>query len=100
MIIGSDEKEWTSGYEKVLTGLRKLAEGFRENGAKVVQTEPKVLVDGKIAWFNDQLTVEVNNAQVRMRSTGVIAKEGENWKIAQMHFSIGIPNKDTAFGDM
>ena len=96
IIIGSDELEWITGHEKVISSLKKLAETLK--GAKITEYNPNVYAEGKTAWFNDRLTVDVNNHQIHMRATGVVVKEEESWKIAQMHFSIGIPNENTAFG--
>jgi len=45
--------------------------------------------DGKIAWFDEML--DTPNLGV-CRGSGVLAREGRTWKIAQYNLSIPIPN--------
>lgn len=96
--IGTDESEWITGYENFMTSLKKQAEVIPD--AKVTNSNPNAYVEGSVAWFNDKVTLAVNNDKVNMRVTGVLHKEGDNWKLVQGHFSIGMPNADTAFGDV
>lgn len=45
--------------------------------------------DGKVAWFDEVL----NNADLGLcRSSGILVKTAEGWKIAQYNLSVPIPN--------
>lgn len=98
--IGSDEGEWWEGKETFLKMLEKQAEYGNETGMAVTESNPRVYKEGDIGWWNDQITISVNKDSVKMRTTGVLHKEEGEWKIIQIHFSIGIPNAETAFGDI
>ena len=73
LTIGTDESEWVKGYVKFMTGVKKQAEVILD--AKVVKSDPQVYVEGTVAWFNDKVTLTVNNGEVKIRATGVLHKE-------------------------
>jgi hypothetical protein len=45
--------------------------------------------DGKVAWFDEILD---NDRFGVTRSSGVVVQENQNWKIAQFHLTVPIPN--------
>lgn len=98
LVIGTDETEWITGFEKVVASMKKQVEVLPD--AKFVKFDPNVYVEGSVGWFNDNVIASVNNSDIKMRMTGVLHKEGEKWKIVQAHVSIGIPNAQTGFGDV
>jgi hypothetical protein len=63
--------------------------------------DPQAYYHGDVGWFADQIKfVLADGSETPMRLTGVLEKEAGEWKVVQWHFSIGVANVDTAFGDI
>jgi len=86
--IGTDATERWS-----LAEFRAFAEPYFEKGRgwTYVPTQRKIAIgpDGSTAWFDELLE---NASYGTTRGTGVLVRDGEEWKIAQYHLTIPVPN--------
>jgi len=89
IFFGTDAKErWTRDE------FRKYAKPFFDKG-KAWTFKPKnrhisVSKEGTVAWFDE--TLETSNLGPS-RGTGVLVFDGKDWKIAQYHLCVPIPNE-------
>lgn len=88
VFFGTDMKERWSKEE-----FRTFAKQFFDKGKgwtfKAMRRNVMLAKDGKTAWFDEVLdTKNLGPA----RGTGVAVLEGEEWKIAQYHLCVPIPN--------
>jgi ketosteroid isomerase-like protein len=89
VFFGTDAKErWTRDE------FRKYAKPFFDKG-KAWTFKPKnrhisISKEGTIAWFDE--TLETSNLGPS-RGTGVLVFDGKDWKIAQYHLCVPIPNE-------
>jgi metallo-beta-lactamase class B len=87
--IGTDATERWS-----LAEFRAFAEPYFEKGRgwTYVPTKREIVVgpDGSTAWFHELLE---NASYGTTRGTGVVVRDGSEWKIAQYHLTIPVPNE-------
>ena len=95
VLIGTDEDEYLSGWSEVepsLIGQIAVIKDpvFTNRNLNIVMGD-----DGKMASYtqvvdftfdSDGQTVEITN----VRSSGVVKKYDGKWKIAQIHWSVGV----------
>ena len=95
LVIGTDPDEWWLGYTAILE-MAKSGDGGLE--VSTIESDPQAYAEGTVGWFADNFEWKLpNGAAIAARLTGVCHKEDGDWKIVQMHVSIGIPNEE-AFG--
>lgn len=86
--IGTDATERWS-----LTEFRAFAEPYFEKGRgwTYVPTQREIVIGpgGSTAWFHELLE---NASYGTTRGTGVLVRDGAEWKIAQYHLTIPVPN--------
>ena len=58
---------------------------------------PKAFTEGTVGWAADRPTFVVGGKEIPLRLTLVLHREGGEWKVVQLHSSIGVPNEE-AFG--
>jgi ketosteroid isomerase-like protein len=89
MVLGTDAPErWTVEELRALMGPWFE----RETGWMTSATAQHVIVDegGRLAWFDEVLESE---AYGTMRSSGVLRREGDAWKIVQYNTVFLVPNE-------
>ncbi len=87
IFIGTDAGErWN------VDQFRSFAEPYfsRGQGWTYRPVSRNVYVNGQTAWFDEILE---NDSYGITRGTGVLVREGEEWRIAQYHLTIPIPNE-------
>ena len=87
--IGTDAKEtWT------IKEFKEFAEPYFSKGKGWTYTANNRHIyfskNGDVAWFDELLW---NEKYGECRGTGVLVLEGKQWKIAQYHLTIPIPNE-------
>lgn len=96
LTIGTDPSEWWEGYNEVTriyrTQLKELSEDLQ-----IAPGKPKAFTEGTVGWAADRPTFVVGGKQIPFRLTLVFHREDGEWKIVQMHASIGVANEE-AFG--
>jgi len=93
VIYGTDLVERWIGYEAffgpVLEQVKALVDPVYTWG----ENEPRINAQGDIGWASGDLSIafEMNGIpqEVSMRSTYLLSRQGEEWKIVQAHFSVG-----------
>ncbi len=95
VLIGTDEDEYLSGWSEIEPSLIGQIAVIKD---PVFQTRNLNIVmgdDGKMASYTQVVdftfdsggqAVEITN----VRSSGVVKKNGGKWKIAQIHWSVGV----------
>jgi len=97
LVIGTDPQEWWTGRDIVVPAFRGQVEAMG-GGFPVQAGDPVAYTHGDVGWFADRPTMTgPDGSSVAFRLTGVTVRDGGDWKVAQMHFSMGVPNEE-AFG--
>jgi SnoaL-like domain len=96
LVIGSDPQEWWQGRDTVLRAFRGQTEAMG-GGFPVQAGNPVAYSQGEVGWIADQGTMGGPDGSMDFRLTVVVVRVGGEWKVAQMHFSLGVPNEE-AFG--
>jgi hypothetical protein len=92
LVIGSDPDEWWDDYDTIAkvtsTQIEEMA------GVSIVDNDPQAYSEGTVGWVSDHPTFQFpDGTKVPFRTTLVFHQEGGEWKLAQMHHSIGVPNE-------
>ena len=97
LVIGTDPQEWWRGRETVLAAFRAQTEAM--GGGFPVQAGDVVAYShNDVGWIADRPTMSgPDGSSMPFRLTVVALRDGGDWKVAQMHFSMGVPNEE-AFG--
>ncbi len=96
LTIGTDGKEWWHGPE---TLRRMITAQFGEMGPVIfTDCEPEAYAEGPVGWGADHPTMNfADGTKVPVRGTFVFQQEDGDWKVVQMHWSIGMAN-EASFG--
>ena len=89
--IGTDAGEWwTSG--QLVDAVAAAGSG---NDIRAAVDEMDVHVQGDMAWVEGRgRFTRADGAERPVRITGVLVREGGQWKLVQSHGSIAVPNAD------
>ena len=97
VLIGTAPDEWWNDYTGALAALRAQM-GAVGNAMRLVPGDVEAYQHGDVGWVSDQPKFVLGDKEVPCRYTAVYVRENGQWRIAQNHFSIGVPNED-AFGE-
>jgi hypothetical protein len=91
--IGTDDEEWWEGHDASAVAFRGQLEAM---GGFSYQTH---LVHGyalgDLGWFEVKGSVDIEGQPpLNVRMTGVLRREGDTWRMIQLHASTGTPNAD------
>jgi ketosteroid isomerase-like protein len=95
LAIGTDASEWAQGHEAIMRF-------FRDSGPDgslkltIPVHEVAAYADGDIGWGVARIAFEVEGGEVPVRMTTVLRREDGEWRLMQMHASIGVPNEQMA----
>jgi ketosteroid isomerase-like protein len=93
VMYGTDLVERWIGYASLIEPTRAMVRAFEDPVYTWGEGEPRVWVRGSVGWVCGDLTVRTRIAgqplTSTMRSTFVLVREVDGWKIAHAHFSIG-----------
>ena len=93
LAIGSDSAEWWEGRDRIADIWRTQLEEMA--GMKIRPTAPTGFEEGSVGWFADRpVMVLPDGTELGGRITGVVHREDDDWKIVQLHFSVGAANED------
>ena len=89
--IGTDAGEWWTSGQLV----DDVAAAGGGDDIRAVADDIDVHVQGDIAWVVGRgRFTRADGAERPVRITGVLVREGGQWKLVQSHASIGVPNAD------
>ncbi len=89
--IGTDPGEWWQGH--------RVADAWKEQlkamggSMPLVAGDPEAYADGAVGWAADRPTLQLQGGAVQVRLTAVFHREEGQWKLIQVHGSLGIPNE-------
>ncbi len=93
VIYGTDLVERWIGYDEFVGPVLKQVKILIDPVYTWGENEPRINVQGDIGWASGDLKIEFEMEdipqEVSMRSTYVLSRHGEEWKIQQAHFSVG-----------
>ena len=70
--------------------LREIA---ARGGLPVQGSSPQAFRSGAVGWVDDQAQwIRPDGRTIPFRLTAVFHHDGEEWRMVQAHFSIGVPN--------
>lgn len=94
LLIGTDPNEWWADYDTAMGAWKAQFEAMG-GGFPIKASDPQVYSEGSVGWFADRPTINMpNGTEIAMRLTGVMHKDGGEWKLVQSHASIGVPNEE------
>lgn len=89
--IGTDAEEWWTS-KQVADAVAAVAGG---DGVQAVADDIDIHVQGDVAWAEGRgRFTNASGGERPLRLTGVLIREDGQWKVAQSHASIGVPNAD------
>lgn len=94
-VVGSDPAEyWGLDPDDV---REKLAAQVEAIGGQMTfeLNSPEGLREGDVGWIADQITVRLPDGnEVPFRFTGVVHQEDGEWRLVQLHLSMGVSNEE------
>jgi ketosteroid isomerase-like protein len=92
-LVGTDPNEWLEG-EKVVEFLKEEVKAMG-GVVKVEMGETEAYEEGSVGWGLAKPTLIMpNGQQVSPRWSAVFHREDGEWKLVQLHASVGIPNEE------
>ena len=92
-MIGSDPTEWSTNRAQIVQAADMQGQASRSAGVQTVTSNPQAWAEGDLGWVIDQPRLRLpNGAEVQMRVTTIVHREGGTWKLVHQHASIGVPN--------
>ena len=93
--IGSDPEEWFEGG----AAIREVFSQAGGGGIKARVDEPKVGAQGDVGWYVGRgAFIAPDGTEHPFRASGVVRREGGEWKIFQSHTSFAVPNDEVFSG--
>ncbi len=89
--VGTDPEEWWNGAQ-VADAWKDQLEAMG-GSMPLVAGEPEAYAEGTVGWVADRPTLELQGGAVRVRLTAVFHQEEGEWKLVQVHGSLGVPNE-------
>jgi ketosteroid isomerase-like protein len=92
VVYGTDAAERWVGYGALVEPFRAQAAAF-SHAVYTWSDGPRVWVRGEAAWACGELRVRLmaggREVEATMRSTFVLSREADDWRIVHAHFSVG-----------
>jgi ketosteroid isomerase-like protein len=92
-LVGTDPHEWLEG-EKVAEFLKEEVKALG-GVVKVELGETEAYQEGSVGWGLARPTLVMpNGGQISPRWSAVFHQEDGEWKLVQLHASVGVPNEE------
>lgn len=92
VVIGTDRDEYWIGFDAFAGPFRQMAHAFTNAEYHWAVGEPLVELHGDVAWSTGRLIgafeTDGRLVQLHMRTTHVLRREAEGWRIVQGHYSV------------
>ena len=91
LVIGTDAAEWWRGGDQI---YEIWSAARRERGGLPVEgSQPQAFRSGDVGWLDDRALWRLPDGRtIPFRLTAVFHRDGQEWRLVQAHFSIGVPN--------
>ncbi len=90
--VGTDPDEWWQGAR--VSGAWKEQLEVMGGTMPLVAGDPEAYAEGTVGWVADRPTLELGGGAVPVRLTAVFHQEEGEWKLVQVHGSLGVPNEE------
>jgi adenylate cyclase len=89
LLVGSDDAEWWHAQDRAVWVAQ-----FEESGGFPFEwDEIEAWEEGSVGWAGARVTMLGREQVTNMRATWVLHLERGEWKVVQLHLSVGIPNE-------
>ena len=79
--------DWIATYEAMMAG--------EMTGTRLEGTDPRGWAEGSLGFGVDEAAfVLPDGRRLPTRLTGVLRKDGGEWKVVHLHFSVGVPDEE------
>jgi ketosteroid isomerase-like protein len=93
LAIGSDPQEWFLDYETIVAIFQAQVQAM--NGVQLQAGDLTAYCDGAVGWVADQPVLKLPDGRaIPLRSTFVFHQENGEWKLVQVHQSVGVANEE------
>lgn len=91
LVIGTDAAEWWHGGDQI---VQTWTAAWRQRGGLPVEgSQPEAFRIGDVGWVADRAIWRLPDRRtIPFRLTAVFHRYGQGWRLAQAHFSLGVPN--------
>ncbi len=89
--VGTDPQEWWQGAR--VAGAWKEQLQAMGGSMPLVAGGPEAYVEGTVGWAADRPMLELGGGVVPVRLTAVFHREDDEWRLVQVHGSLGVPNE-------
>jgi SnoaL-like protein len=89
--IGTDPQEWYEGprFRQVWKDQLQAM-----SGVSVAGSNPRAYQEGSVGWVADRPIFRFpGGVELTLRVTAVAHREDDEWKLVQIHTSVGVPNE-------
>ena len=95
-VIGTDPREWWSGYEEMMSvTTAQLAEARATGGLAIELIDIEGFDDGDVGWAAGRGVFRfAGHPDLPFRLTTVLRVERGHWRVVQAHSSVGLRNED------
>jgi ketosteroid isomerase-like protein len=91
-VIGSGPEE---GHDAREDWIRTYREGIAAAGLRLEGLDPRGYEEGTVGWGTDRPSfVLPDGSRLPTRLTAVLRREGDEWKVVHLHFSVGVPDEE------
>jgi hypothetical protein len=95
ILIGTDSDENYVGWGQIRKAIQKQFGSLESVLISITDQKIQTDYDGRTAWFSQTLNYNFIYNSVAMtyegiRSTGVLKKQDDKWKIVQVHLSVPV----------
>lgn len=98
-MIGTDDTEWWDSYDATVAAEKAQMEAT--GGFEVAADSVQGYAVGDIGWFASRLSLTMSEeSTVHVRLTGVVRREDGEWRMVQVHLSVGTPNDEIGLTDL
>ncbi len=89
--VGTDPEEWWQGPQ-VAAAWKEQLEAMG-GSMPLVAGDPEAYVEGTVGWVADRPSLQLRGGAVAVRLTAVFHQQQGEWKLVQVHGSLGVPNQ-------
>lgn len=93
VFIGTDPDEWWIGHDTIVSVYAQQLEALGPEGVGLAAFDVSAYEQGQAGWFAGRTALVADGDAVPVRISGAARKVEGNWRIVQLHVSIGIPNE-------
>lgn len=93
MVIGTAPTEWYDGRDKWLAAIEEQIAAIPD--IRLEAGELRCWEEGSVGWAADRPRfVLPDGSAIEVRLTAVLRQEDGEWKLVQVHFSVGVADED------